>query len=201
MLRAPWLWPVLKTPVRGFFDQRAPGWDERTGAGGPAHLTPLAAALTQVGEPERALELGTGTGIGALLIAREFPRCSVRGVDISEPMIDLARRRTGLDPDGRVAFKVADASQLPFEDESFDLVAQINLPPFLEETARVLRVGGYFASATSWGERTPFFVDQEHLARACSKYGLRLVRTERIGDGVYSLFQREPPPSPLDSTR
>ena len=199
MIKAPWLWPLMRGPVREFFDRRANGWDERTGAGGPSHLTPLAAALTKIEEPERALELGTGTGVGALLIAREFPRCSVRGVDISVPMIEQAQERIGLDPEARVSFRVADASKLPFDDGSFDLVAQLNLPPFLDETARVLRPGGYFVTATSWGQRTPFHVDPGDLEEAASRRGLHLVESAEIGDGEYSVFTRQPPPSRLDS--
>ena len=80
-------------------------------------------------EPERVLEVGTGTGAGALLVAREFPHARVRGVDISPEMIRRAQNRIGLDPEGRVAFKVADAANLPYEDESFDLVVQLNTPP------------------------------------------------------------------------
>ena len=56
-------------------------------------------------------------------------------------MIRLAQRRIGLDPEGRVAFRVADAADLPYEDDSFDLVAQLNMPPFFAETARVAASG------------------------------------------------------------
>ena len=88
VVRAPWAWPLVRGPMRRFFDQRAPGWDERTTAGSVGHLAPLAAALLHVKPaPERALEIGTGTGEGALLIAREFPQARVRGVDLSEEMI------------------------------------------------------------------------------------------------------------------
>jgi SAM-dependent methyltransferase len=99
VVRAPFLWPLLRRPTRRYFDERAAGWDERTGAHSAQHLTALAAALMRIDPaPERALELGTGTGAGALLIAREFPSVRVRGVDISEQMIRLARNRIGLDP-------------------------------------------------------------------------------------------------------
>lgn len=194
MIRAPWLWPLLRGPVRRFFDLRADSWDRRTVESDPGFLLPLATALTHVREPERALDLGTGTGVAALLVAREFPRCSVRGVDISEPMIKLATKRIGLDPDGRVAFRVADASSLPFADDSFDLVTQLNLPPFLEETSRVLRPGGHFIAATSWGERTPFHVDAGSLEDAASRHGLESVTSGRAGRGEYSVFTRALPP-------
>lgn len=194
MLRAPWLWPLLRGPVRRFFDLRADSWDQRTVESDPEFLLPLAAALTRVAEPERVLDLGTGTGAAALLVAREFPRCSVRGVDISEPMIRLATKRVGLDPDGRVSFRVADASHLPFSDDSFDLVTQLNLPPFLSETARVLRPAGHFISATSWGERTPFHVDEAALERAASRSGLTLVASGQVGQGAYQVFQSALPP-------
>src|SRR5215218_922957 len=105
VVRAPWAWPVIRGPMRRFFDRAALGWDQRTSAGSVAHLAPLAAALLHVNPaPERALEVGTGTGEGALLIAREFPQASVRGVDMSDEMIGAARAKVGLDPQGRVAF-------------------------------------------------------------------------------------------------
>lgn len=194
MLRAPWLWPLLRGPVRRFFDLRADTWDRRTVESDPGFLLPLATALTHVHEPERALDLGTGTGVAALLVAREFPRSSVRGVDISEPMIRLATKRIGLDPDGRVAFRVADASELPYPDDSFDLVTQLNLPPFLSETSRVLRPGGFFVVATSWGERTPFHVDSSALQQAARRHGLSLVTSGEAGEGSYMVFESALPP-------
>src|SRR4029079_18423481 len=141
-------------------------------AGSPEHLAPLAAALLDVEAPERALEVGTGTGAGALLIAREFPHARVRGVDISEPMIREAKRRIGLDPEGRVAFKVADASSLPYDDDSFDLVAELNMPPFFAEIARVLRPGGFVVHASSWGDATPFWTPDPVLRRGFGRHGI-----------------------------
>jgi ubiquinone/menaquinone biosynthesis C-methylase UbiE len=174
--------------MRSYFDRRAEGWDERVGAGSAEHLAPLAAALLHVDPaPERALDLGTGTGTGALLIAREFPHARVRGVDVSEEMIRLAQGRIGLDPDGRVAFKVADAASLPWDDDSFDLVAQLNMPPFFAEASRVLRPGGHAIMASSWGSSTPFYTPPSVLERGFRRRGFEPVESGEAGRGTYTV--------------
>jgi SAM-dependent methyltransferase len=182
---APWSWPLIRPAMRRFFDERAPGWDERTKAGSPEHLAALAAGLLEVETPERALEIGTGTGTGALLIAREFPSARVRGVDISEEMVRLAKRRVGLDPEGRLAFKVADASSLPYDDGSFDLVAELNMPPFFGEIARVLRPGGFVVHASSWGEATPFWTPDSVLRRGFGRRDVSEVATGAASAGTF----------------
>jgi ubiquinone/menaquinone biosynthesis C-methylase UbiE len=180
--------------MRRFFDSAAPGWDQRTAAGSVAHLAPLAAALLHVKPaPERALELGTGTGEGALLIAREFPQAGVRGVDLSDEMIRSAKAKVGLDPEGRLAFRVADAADLPYEDDSFDLVAHLNMPPFMAEIARVLRPGGHVIVASSWGSATPFYTPNAALDWGFAKQGIEPAAAGEAGDGTYWVGR-----SPLD---
>ena len=61
---------------------------------------------------QRYLEVGTGNGSDALAVAERFD-VSVVGVDVSETMVAEARRR------GLTEALVADAHELPFEDESF----------------------------------------------------------------------------------
>jgi ubiquinone/menaquinone biosynthesis C-methylase UbiE len=191
VVRFPATWPLIRGPMRSFFDRHAEGWETRTTAGSAAHLAPLAAALLHVKpEPERAVDVGTGLGDGALLIAREFPHARVRGVDISEEMIKRAQDRIGLDPEGRVAFKVADASDLPFEDDSFDLVAQLNMPPFFGEMARVLRPGGFAIVAASWGPQTPFYTPDSVLQRGFRKAGLETVQSGEAAEGTYFVARR-----------
>jgi ubiquinone/menaquinone biosynthesis C-methylase UbiE len=181
--------------MRRFFDRSATGWDDRTGAGSVDHLAPLAASLLHIKPaPERALELGTGTGEGALLIAREFPQASVRGVDISERMIQSATRKVGLDPEGRIAFRVADAADLPYADQAFDLVAHLNMPPFVAESTRVLRPGGYVVVASSWGDATPFYTPRAALDWAFAKRGVDPVAAGDAGAGTYWVGRRSPRP-------
>jgi phosphatidylethanolamine/phosphatidyl-N-methylethanolamine N-methyltransferase len=68
----------------------------------------------------RVLELGIGTGLTAPLYPRDW---FVVGVDLSSAMLIQARKRIGeLGPDTSVHLLQTDGGQLPFDDESFDVV-------------------------------------------------------------------------------
>lgn len=186
IVRAPWLWPVLRSPMERYFSGLADDWDERTAAGGPEHLAPLAAAALHVKpSPERILDVGCGTGAGTLFLAREFPQARVRGVDLSEEMIRAAVAKVGLDPEGRVAFRAGDASSLPWADESFDLVAQLNMPPFFAELARVLRPAGHVIVAASHGADTPFYTPRRRLEWKFRQHGIEPVEIGEAGAGTF----------------
>ena len=190
--RAPWLWPLVRGRMTRFFSDHAAGWDQRTGAGGVEHLAPLAAAVLEVSpSPERVLDVGCGTGAGTLFLAREFPQARVRGVDISEEMVHRAVAKVGLDPEGRIAFRAADAAALPYADESFDLVAQLNMPPFFNELVRVLRPGGFVVVAASWGEDTPFYTPGKLLEWKFRQRGVEPVVLGEAGSGTFYVGRRE----------
>lgn len=104
----------------------------------------------------RILEVGVGTGISLPGYARGN---RLYGVDISEPMLDKARRRVAdLGLENIDAIEVMDAEQLEFPDNSFDvIVAQYvvtavpNPEKALDEFARVVRPGGEIVIATRVG--------------------------------------------------
>lgn len=124
-------------------------------------------------------------------MTREFPQASVRGVDLSADMIDAAKAKVGLDPEGRIAFRVADAADLPYEDESFDLVAHLNMPPFVREVARVLRPGGHAIVASSWGSATPFYTPDAALDWAFAKHGIEPLAAGEAGDGTFWIGRKQ----------
>ncbi len=144
-------------------------------------LTPLAAAVLHVGDPERILQLQCGDGEGALFLAREFPRARVRGVDSSEEAIRHATTRIGLDPEGRVAFKVGKARSLPFPDDHFDLVAILDGRPSPAETARILRPSGHLILASSQRSSPTSWLFRQSLAR----HGFEQILLERAGEGSF----------------
>ena len=103
----------------------------------------------QIGEG-KVLDAGTGPGTLAREIARRLPQLQVYGIDLSEDMIHLAREHAQSERlEERVHFDVGDVAQLPYPDNSFDLVVSTAslhhwhaLEQPLRELFRVLRPGG-----------------------------------------------------------
>jgi len=96
-----------------------------------------------------ALDIATAAGHTALAFAPHVR--SVVASDLTPEMVELAATRAtdvGLE---NVTAQLADAEDLPFDDDSFDLVTSRiaphhfpNPPTFVAEVARVLRPGGVF---------------------------------------------------------
>jgi ubiquinone/menaquinone biosynthesis C-methylase UbiE len=150
-------------------------------------LTPLAAAALRVGSPERVLQIECGDGEGALFLAREFQRARVRGVDRSEEAVRRASARIGLDPEGRIAFKVGSPRSLPFPDDLFDLVAVVDAKPPAAEIARVLRPGGHLIVAYSRRSRAPGGLAARLSAWRLSRHQIEPVESAAAGDGTFSV--------------
>lgn len=98
----------------------------------------------------RVLDVGTGPGRVPLAIAAAAPRLVVEGVDLSDEMIEHARGLAREAAVGdRVSFTVGDVANLPYEDDSFDLIVSTlsqhhwrNIDGGMGELLRVLRPGG-----------------------------------------------------------
>jgi demethylmenaquinone methyltransferase / 2-methoxy-6-polyprenyl-1,4-benzoquinol methylase len=150
--------------MRRQFDRIAPVWETILMEDS---LVAYEAALARVRGPIwRALDLGTGTGAGAREIRKRFADADVVGADLSAEMLAEARK---LAPE--ITFVQADASDLPFDDESFDLVAHSNMIPFLDEVARVLRPRGWTIFGFSSGPETPIWVEPKRLRAELERRG------------------------------
>jgi ubiquinone/menaquinone biosynthesis C-methylase UbiE len=183
VVRQPGLWPVFRPLIRRQFDRLAPVWAELRL---PDSSASFLAALDRVDMPvRRALDVGTGTGLGALEIAKRFPDAEIVGVDVSAAMLEKARK---LVPG--IEFVEGDASALPFRDADFDLVAHVNMIPFLDETARVLRPGGWTVYAFSAGPQTPIYVEPERLGRELERRGFTDFAEITAGRGNAVLARR-----------
>jgi SAM-dependent methyltransferase len=153
----------------------------------PPPLTPLAAAVLHVGSPERVLQLACRDGDGALFLAREFPAARIRGIDADPDLVHAATARVGLDPEGRVAFKVGGPRRIPFPDDHFDLVAALDAKPKASELARVLRPGGHLILAAAEGDPYGRGPAAWLLARGLNARGFKTLVSERAGSGSFTV--------------
>jgi arsenite methyltransferase len=99
---------------------------------------------------ERVIDVGTGPALLAAEMAAEVgPGGLVCGIDVSEPMLALARRRAARPGSAPIQLRHAGAEQLPYAAASFDVAVSTqvleyvgNVPGTLAELHRVLRPGG-----------------------------------------------------------
>jgi ubiquinone/menaquinone biosynthesis C-methylase UbiE len=130
-----------------FFDRIAPSYD--TWAGGQ-HAR-VAARLVELVAPQRGehvLDVGTGTGLVAHLVAPRVRPGTVIGIDLSDRMLSIARSKGGKN----LQFLGMAAERLVFKPATFDLVTMGEALAYfadptdgLAEANRVLRSGGRLA--------------------------------------------------------
>ena len=97
------------------------------------------------------LEVGSGRGGGADYIKRYLGPARMIGVDFSDKAVNLCRHHYCLEG---LSFLPGDAEHLPFDDNSFDAVVNVesshcysSMTDFLAQVRRVLKPGGYFLFA------------------------------------------------------
>jgi demethylmenaquinone methyltransferase / 2-methoxy-6-polyprenyl-1,4-benzoquinol methylase len=144
-MAAPAAGTLPENQVRAMFDRIARVYDPMNSVmsvGMHHRWRERAVDLAGVGPGDRALDVATGTG--DLAVALRARGADVVGLDFSERMLELARRKA---PD--VRFETGNALELPFEDGSFDAVTVgfgarnfSDLGRGLREMARVAKPGG-----------------------------------------------------------
>lgn len=137
--------------VERMFDSIAPAYDfmNRAMTLGIDKLW-RAWAVRRLGQPERILDVATGTSDLALELARKIPAAHITGIDLSEGMLAQGRKKVkaaGLE--NRITLRAADCLELPFEEAEFDCITVAygvrnfaDIPAGLREMRRVLRPGG-----------------------------------------------------------
>jgi SAM-dependent methyltransferase len=121
------------------------------------------------------------------LAAERWPEADVTGADVSRGMVEQARLRS---TSGRQRYEVADASNLPYPDGAFELVAMNNMIPFFDEIERVTAPGGQVAIAFSRGPQTPIWVPLERVRSELERRNFSHVATFSGGPGL-SLLARK----------
>ena len=122
---------------------------------GPLLFEPYAkhvAGRLVVLRPNRILETAAGTGIVTRAVNKAVPEAQIVATDVNPAVVEFASEHLRSE---RVTFQRADAQQLPFDDESFDLVLCVFGVMFFPdrirahaEARRVLRIGGHYVVVT-----------------------------------------------------
>lgn len=142
-----------KEQVRDMFDRIAPTYD-RLNHTLSFHIDRWwrwrVVRMVRRMRPQRVLDMATGTGDLAILLARRIPDVRVKGVDLSEGMLDVAARKVaacGLED--RITLETGDAERLDVATASVDAVTVAfgvrnfeNPAAGLRELARTIRPGG-----------------------------------------------------------
>ncbi len=118
---------------------------------GGREATAHAVAKLGLGAEAHVLDVGCGIGGAARFIASQVG-CRVTGIDLTPEFIEVARRLTELTGlDGRIAFEVASALDMPFEDAAFDAAITLHVAmniadrvALYAEIARVMKPGATF---------------------------------------------------------
>ena len=142
-----------KEEVREMFDRIAPAYD-RLNHTLSFQIDKLwrrrVVRIVRRSSPRRILDVATGTGDLAIALAARIPDAHVLGIDLSEQMLEEARRkvvRRGLDE--RVLLEEGDAERLALGDGAVDVATVAfgvrnfgDLGTGLQELFRVIRPGG-----------------------------------------------------------
>jgi len=132
-------------------DAQAPGAE--AGAVAASLGCGVPTAVADLHEGETVLDLGSGAGADVLISARRVgPTGSVIGLDMTDEMLELARRNARESGLENVDFRKGYIEDIPLPDASVDVVISncvLNLsgdkPQVIREAARVLRPGGRLA--------------------------------------------------------
>lgn len=87
----------------------------------------------------RVLDVGTGTALIPIALARADLQAQVLGVDLAESMLEVGRRnveKAGLE--SRITLELVDAKGLPFADGGFDAVVSNSIVHHIPEPAQAL---------------------------------------------------------------
>jgi ubiquinone/menaquinone biosynthesis C-methylase UbiE len=141
----------------------------------------------------RILDAGCGSGATNLTLAEQLPESELVGIDLSDPLLEIARRRAeemGFGP--RVDFRKADVSDIPFPDDSFDVLLNVNVVHLVEdpdrmfaEMERVLKPGGALFLADLRRSFLGLF-EREIRSALSSREALDLIRRSALREGAFS---------------
>jgi ubiquinone/menaquinone biosynthesis C-methylase UbiE len=87
----------------------------------------------------RIIDVGCGFGAMNMVLAYRFTDSEIVGIDLSDPLLQLANRTArAADLGDRVRFEKADVYQIPYDDDSFDVVLNTNMVHLVDDPLQML---------------------------------------------------------------
>jgi arsenite methyltransferase len=156
-------------------------------------------------EGERVLDIGSGPGLLAYDMAASVGRNGrVCGIDTSEDMLAMSRKRCADQP--WTEFQKADATNLPYPNDSFDAAVSTqvyeyvaDIPTALAELCRVMRPDGRaVVMDTDYGSLVIHTADEVRMGRVLSAWnehfvhaGLPRTLSRQLRDAGFAIRHRE----------
>jgi ubiquinone/menaquinone biosynthesis C-methylase UbiE len=139
------------------------------------------------------LEVGCGRGGGSSFVKRYHHPKQLTGVDFSAKAVRFCQENHAVDG---LSFVHGDAEDLPFDDESFDAVINVesshcygSIPVFLREVHRVLRSGGHFLFADLRAAE-----DRDRLHSQVLETGMTVLEKQDVTPNVLEAWRRHSEP-------
>jgi ubiquinone/menaquinone biosynthesis C-methylase UbiE len=140
--------------------------------------------------PDKVLDICTGTGFAALLIAKQFKDAKIEAVDLSSEMIKISKEKAKEASYSNIIFRTGNAMKLNYPDNEFDMVVTTNAPIYLAEAVRVLKPGGEILVAYSFGGEV-FNNAKEDIIQLLKNNRLELEMFKSSEKGVFILGRKE----------
>ncbi|NND08406.1 MAG: bifunctional demethylmenaquinone methyltransferase/2-methoxy-6-polyprenyl-1,4-benzoquinol methylase UbiE [Saprospiraceae bacterium] len=141
-----------KQQVENMFDNIAPKYDllnRVLSAGVDVKWRRRMVRATVSSQPSKILDIATGTGDVAIMLAQKSPASLVEGLDLSAKMLEIARRKASRRNLSHISFVQGDSENLPYPSNTFDAITvAFGVRNFedtrqgLAECKRVLKAGG-----------------------------------------------------------
>ncbi len=131
----------------------------------------------------KVLEVGSGRGGGSSYVKRYLKPAEMIGLDIANSAVKFCKKRHKVEG---LSFEQGNAEALPFNDESFDLVINVesshaygSVEKFVQEVKRVLKPEGFF-SITDHREKDRF----EEFKSELESSGMKIIEETNINKNV-----------------
>jgi SAM-dependent methyltransferase len=142
------------------------------------------------------LELGSGKGFNVAYLARTNPQVQLVGIDLTPSHLSIASRNYGKLQN--LHFQLGDFHSLPFGDEEFDLIFEVEAvchahdpEQVFREAYRVMRPGGRFVLFDGFRSMAvKQFPPVEHWLSLARAAGFDVLDTQDLSDAILPNLER-----------